>query len=89
MDPDRGRESNPPETDAMGLDKRRRVRGGVYGPTRARIAAQFAIVIAVVIIALVAARIAVDRLDRPPKEDTAEAPWAEPDAPQRPPRPLQ
>ncbi|HSJ18192.1 MAG TPA: hypothetical protein VK920_08880 [Solirubrobacterales bacterium] len=79
----------PSDVDAMGLDKRRQVGDGTYGPTRTRIAARFAISIAVVLALAVAAKIAVDELDQPPKSNPAEAPWAQPDAPQREPRPLQ
>jgi hypothetical protein len=77
------------ELDAMGRDKRRQVTGGVYGPTRARIATRFAIFFAFVILLLVGAKIAVDQLDKPPESSPAEAPWAEPDSPQRPPNPIQ
>ena len=79
----------PSDVDALGLDKRRRVTGGTYGPTRGRIAARFAIFLAAVVALAVAAKIAVDELDQPPKASPAEAPWAEPDAPQRQPKPLQ
>jgi hypothetical protein len=79
----------PPDRDALGLDKRRQVQGGVYGATRAQIAARFAISIAVLIALAVGAKIAVDELDQPPKSSPAEAPWAQPDAPQREPGPLQ
>jgi hypothetical protein len=81
--------SAPSDVDAVGLDKRRQVKGGTYGPTRARIATRFAILIAVVAALAVGAKIAVDELDQPPKSTSAEAPWAEPDAPQREPNPLQ
>jgi hypothetical protein len=79
----------PWEFDAMGLDKRRQVLGGLYAPTRARIAARLAIFVAVVEVLLVAARIAVDELDQPPETISNEAPWAEPDARQRKPNPIQ
>jgi hypothetical protein len=79
----------PPDVDALGLDKRRQVQGGVYGPTRARIAARFAILIAALVALAAAAKIAIDELDQPPKSSPAEAPWAQPDAPQREPSPLQ
>jgi hypothetical protein len=79
----------PPDVDALGLDKRRRVKGGTYGPTRARIAAQFAIFLAALAVLAVAAKIAVDELDKPPDSISNEAPWAQPDAPQREPSPIQ
>ena len=79
----------PSDVDAMGLDKRRRVRGGTYGPTRARIAARFLIAFALVVALVVAAKIAIDELDEAPASAEREAPWADPDAPQRPPKSLQ
>jgi hypothetical protein len=79
----------PSDTDAMGLDKRREVTGRVYGPTRARIFTRFAIFFGVVILFLVAAKIAIDQLDKPPESNPAKAPWSAPDSPQREPNPLQ
>ncbi len=81
--------ATPSHLDAMGRDKRRQVVGEVYGPTRARIALRFAIFLAVVIVLLVAAKIAVDRLDKAPETTSSEAPWAQPGSPQRPPRSLE
>jgi hypothetical protein len=79
----------PSDLDAMGRDKRRQVVGHVDGPTRARIAIRFVIILAIVIVLLVGAKIAVDRLDQPPDSYEVTAPWADPDAQQRPPRPIQ
>jgi len=79
----------PSDLDAMGRDKRRPVVGHVDGPTRARIAIRFVILLAIVIVLLVGAKIAIDRLDQPPDSFDATAPWADPDAQQRPPRPIQ
>jgi hypothetical protein len=81
--------ATPSRVDAMGRDKRRPVVGEVYGPTRARIAIRFAIFFAAVIVLLVAAKIAVDELDQPPDTISNEAPWAQPDAPQREPNAIQ
>jgi hypothetical protein len=75
--------------DAMGRDKRRQVSGRTYGPTRTRIAVRFAIFFAIVIVLVVAAKIAVDELDKPPDTISNEAPWAQPDSPQRPPKSLE
>ena len=75
--------------DAMGLDKRRQIRGKVYGPTRLRIFMRFAIFFAVVALLAVGAKIAVDELDKPPETTANEAPWAQPDSPQREPNPIQ
>jgi hypothetical protein len=79
----------PSDVDAMRLDKRRQVRGQVYGPTRLRIFVRFAIFFAVVALLAVGAKIAVDELDKPPETTANEAPWAQPDAPQREPNPIQ
>jgi hypothetical protein len=79
----------PSDLDAMGRDKRRQVVGHVYGPTRARIAARFAIFLVVVVVLLVAAKFAVDQLDQAPETTANEAQWAQPDSTQRPPKPLQ
>jgi hypothetical protein len=75
--------------DAMGQDKRRQVVGHTYAPTRTRIAVRFVIFLAVMALLLVGAKIAVDRLDQPPDTVSTEAPWAQPDAEQRPPKPVQ
>ena len=77
------------DTDAMGREKRRQVAGGVYGPTRARIVTRFVIFFAFVILLLVGAKIAVDQVDQPPDTVSSEAPWAQPDSPQRESKPLQ
>jgi hypothetical protein len=81
--------TEPSDVDAMGQDKRRQVAGGVYGPTRARIVTRFVIFFAVVALLLVGAKIAVDKLDQPPDKVSTEAPWAQPGAGQREPKPLQ
>jgi hypothetical protein len=75
--------------DAMGLDKRRQVRGEVYGPTRLRIFMRFAIFFAVLGLLAVGVKIAVDELDQPPETSANEAEWAKPGAPQREPNPIQ
>jgi hypothetical protein len=79
----------PSHIDAMGLDKRRQVRGKTYGPTRLRIFMRFAIFFVVLALLVVGVMIAVDELDKPPETSADEAPWAEPGAPQREPRPIQ
>ena len=84
-----GATDEPSDVDAMGQDKRRQVVGHTYAPTRTRIAVRFVIFFAVVASLLVGAKIAVDRLDQPPDTVSTEAPWAQPDAEQRPPRPIQ
>lgn len=79
----------PTAVDAMGLDKHRQVTGKVYGPTKAQIFTRFAIFFAVLGLLAAGAVIAVKELDQPPKENPPEARWSDPDAPQRPPKPLQ
>jgi len=75
--------------DAMGREKKRKVVGGTYGPTRARVFATFATFFAVVAALAVGFYFLAQELDQPPKESPDEAPWAQPDAEQKSPRPLQ
>lgn len=77
------------KTDALGLDKRREVIGGRYSPSIARQAAMYGIFLAVLAVVAVGAIILVDKLDQPPDKVEARAPWAQPGAPQHPPKPLQ
>jgi hypothetical protein len=79
----------PSDVDAMGQHKRRQVVGHTYGPTRARLITRFVIFVVVVVLLLVGAKIAVDKLDQPRDKISTEAPWAQPDAPQREPNPIQ
>ena len=77
------------DLDAMGKDKRRHVMGGTYGPTRTRIFATFATTFAIIGALAIGFYLAAKELDKPPETNAVEAPWAAPDAPQRPPRELQ
>lgn len=77
------------DEDAMGREKRRRVVGGTYGPTRARVFATFATFFAVVAAIAVGLYFLAQELDQPPKETAAKAPWAEEGVEQKRPRPLQ
>jgi hypothetical protein len=76
------------DVDAIGLEKRRSVVGGAYGPSFGKqvtaYAAFFAVVGALVIGFFLLAR----ELDQPPTNQAAEAPWAQPGAEQLAPRPL-
>jgi hypothetical protein len=75
--------------DAMGLDKRRRVTGGTYGPTRTRVAMRFVVFFAVIGAIFVGLLFLVDQLDQPPDSNSDKAPWSAQDATQRDPEPLQ
>jgi hypothetical protein len=77
------------EVDAMGKDKRRAVVGSSYGPSKTRQAASYGIAIAVIVALGVGGKLLADKLDQPPDHIEATAPWAQQDAPQHPPKPLQ
>jgi hypothetical protein len=74
------------DVDAMGMDKRRQVTGGTYGPTRARQLTLYGIFIAVVIALAIGFKLLADELDQPPETNRDVAPWTGTD---REPRPLQ
>lgn len=76
----------PPEVDALGKDKRRAVIGGRYGPTPGRQLALYGSFLAVVAAVVVGFIILANELDQPPETVEAEAPWAQPEAPQSRPR---
>lgn len=69
--------------DAMGLDKRRAVKGETYGPTKTRVIMSFVVFFAIVGVAFVGLLFLVDRLDQPPDTVEAQAPWAASDATER------
>jgi hypothetical protein len=76
--------------DAMGHDKRRPVVGQSYGPSKARQLALYGIFLAVVAALLIGGKLLVDSLDTPVgKNIPNSAPWAQPNAKQHPPKPLQ
>ena len=79
----------PPDVDAMGLDKRRSVRGGTYGPTFAKQATLYGGVLAVVAALVIGFILLAGELDQPPETTSDEAPWSQTDAPQTPVSPLQ
>jgi hypothetical protein len=92
-------EKEPPEerlgrheqssTDAMGLDKRREVVGQSYGPSIARQATLYGVFLAVTAVVVVGFILLAGKLDQAPESYADEAPWAEPDAPQRAPEELE
>jgi hypothetical protein len=71
--------------DAMGLDKRREVAGGSYGPSVARQVTLYGIFVAVVIALGIGFKLLADELDEPPRNYEDAAPWADRAAPQIPP----
>src|SRR3954447_16557060 len=83
--PDRDRDREG-ELDAMGKPKRRKVIGQTYGPTKARQFALYAMAIGVIVLIFIGAQFAIDKLDKPPAHDKAQAPWAQPNSPQLPPQ---
>ena len=74
--------------DAMGLDKRREVIGGRYSPSVGRQAAMYGIFIAIVAALAIGFVIAINEFDQPPPEYDDLAPWAQEDAKQVEPAPL-
>ena len=76
------------DTDAMGLDKRREVVGGRYSPTIKRQLAMYGIFLAVVGAIAVGFFVLASELDKPPKNYPDKAPWAQADAPNVPPQPI-
>ena len=74
------------DTDAMGLDKRRPVMGGSYGPSVGRQVTLYAIFIALVVALAIGFKVLADNLDEPPKQIESTAPWAQDNAPQVPAR---
>ena len=63
------------QTDAMGLDKRRSVVGGTYGPTIKRQATIYGIFLAVIAALVVGFVLLVNALDQPEEVYPAKAPW--------------
>lgn len=76
-------------TDAMGKEKKRKVVGGRYGPSRTRVFATFATFFAVVAAVAVGFYLLATELDQPPKENPDKAPWSAEGTEQKPPRELQ
>jgi hypothetical protein len=77
------------DVDAMGLDKRRPVSGGSYGPSFGRQAMLYGIFIVVLVALVIGFKALADSLDEPPKHIENTAPWAQDGAPQIPPKPIQ
>lgn len=78
------------EVDAMGLDKRRAVVGESFGPSKKRQLAVYLGFLAVVAALVVGAIILVGALDTPVGKDVPNnAPWAQQDAKQIQPKPIQ
>jgi hypothetical protein len=77
------------DLDAMGHDKRRQVVGQSYGASVAKQATIYGIFVAIVVGLLIGGKILVDKADQPPDHVATQALWAQPDAPQHPPKPLE
>jgi hypothetical protein len=77
------------KVDAMGLDKRREVVGGSYGPSFARQATLYGAVLVVLAALVIGFVILAGELDKSPEKIEEKAPWANPDARQVEPSPLQ
>jgi hypothetical protein len=75
--------------DAMGKDKRRAVVGHSYGPSTTRQAVLYGAAVLVVVVLAIGAKLLIDSSDKFPSEVPHQAPWAQPDAKQAPPKPLQ
>jgi hypothetical protein len=71
------------QTDAMGLDKRRSVVGGSYGPSLGRQATVYGIFLAVVAALVVGFILLVNELDQPPDKYEDLAPWQDTNVPPR------
>jgi len=76
------------DLDAMGNDKRRQVVGKSYGASIAKQATIYGIFVAIVVGLLIGGKILVDKADQPPDHIATQAVWAQPSAPQHPPKPL-
>ena len=63
------------DEDAMGLDKRRQVIGGTYGPTKTRQIVMWLIFAAVVVGGAFGLKTLADDLDKPPAKVEDRAPW--------------
>ena len=77
------------DVDALGKDKRRAVVGQSYGPSVARQVALYGIAVAVIVLLAIGAKLLVSSQDKFPSKVQAKAPWAQQDAKQVPPKPLQ
>lgn len=80
----KGERDDESDLDAMGKPKRRAVVGQRYSASKTRQLLSYAAAIAVIIGLYFGAMFAVDKLDRAPAHDTAQAPWAQPGASQAP-----
>ena len=75
--------------DAMGNDKRRQVVGNSYGPSFARQATLYGVFVALIVGVFIGGKIAIDHFDKAPSHVQTQAPWAAPNAPQKPPKPIE
>jgi len=77
------------DLDAMGDDKRRQVVGQSYGASIAKQATIYGLFVAFIVALFIGGKILVNKADQPPDQVATQAPWAQPNAPQHPPKPLE
>jgi hypothetical protein len=79
-----------PMVDAMGNDKRREVVGHSYGASKAQQALRYGVFLVCLVAVVIGGKLLVNALDTPVGNNIPQsAPWAQQDAPQHPPKPLQ
>jgi hypothetical protein len=76
------------DVDAMGQDKHRQV-VGQGGPDRKRQFIYYGTAVVIVVLLYFGAKIAVDELDKAPKQRVDQAPWSKPQSPQTQPQSFQ
>ncbi len=77
------------DVDAMGLDKRREVIGGKYGPGIGKQVRLYGGVLIVIVALVIGFIVLVGQFDRSEANYEDQAPWSDPGAEQTPPKPLE
>jgi hypothetical protein len=85
---DDGTPTREVQLDAMGHDKRRQVVGKSYGASKTKQATIYLAFLALIVGLAIGGKLLVDKLDKSPTISNT-APWAQPGAPQKAPKPLQ
>lgn len=76
------------DVDALGLDKRRGIVGGKYGPSAAKQLTMYGTALVVLVALAFGGKLAADELDKGPEVPEDKAPWSQAEAQQRPPAPI-